>query len=317
MKTVVKRKDRLPCDRFCFKKKKEELTDMPIILALALSAFGAENSLVSGPVETVRGGHQFTEGPLYLPGGPLLFSDIPADTIFRANGTLFRMPSGQSNGLTLDREGRLIACEHKNRRVTRTEQDGAVTVLAERYQGKRLNSPNDAIVRSDGVLYFTDPPYGLSGGLKDPEAELGFCGVYKIDVAGKLSLLVDDFVTPNGLALSPDEKTLYIADTQNKHVRAFDVVPDGTVSNSRIFCELPGPDGMKIDRDGRIWCTASDGVRVYDASGKLLETVAFPEVPSNCAFGDEDGHTLYVTARKGVYKVRTVSEGIRPMGSSK
>ena len=282
------------------------------LLLVGLMTVAPSDSFVEGEVASVTEGYMFTEGPLYLPDGVLIFSDIPADTIFREDKTVFRKPSGQSNGLTLDREGRLIACEHKNRRVTRTEPDGAITVLAERYEGKKLNSPNDVVVRSDGAIFFTDPPYGLPGGLEGPEAELTFSGVYMISPEGELRLLIEDFHKPNGLAFSPDESTLYIADTEGRHIRAFDVATDGSLAAGRIFAELPGPDGMKVDVEGNVWCTASDGVRVHDPEGNLLETIVFPQAPANCAFGDKDGRTLYVTARTGVYKVRTRTTGIHP-----
>jgi gluconolactonase len=268
-----------------------------------------EESLIQGEVEVVSEGHQFTEGPIWLPTGELIFSDIPADTIFKADKTPFRKPSGKSNGLTLDREGRLIACEHWNRRVTRTEKDGSITVLAESYQGKKLNSPNDVVVRSDGTIFFTDPPYGLEG----REGELGeLFGVYAIATDGAVSLLVDDFVRPNGLALSPDEQTLYIADTRQGHIRAFDVAVDGTLTNDRVFCDIPGPDGMKVDTNGYVWSTASDGVRAHRPDGSHALTVEFPQGPANCAFGDADSKSLYVTARTGVYKIRCGTKGIRP-----
>ncbi len=289
---------------------------MNTLFVIAALVFNASSSLVVGDYEIVTEGYLFTEGPLYLPDGMLIFSDIPADTIFKADKTIYRHPSGESNGLTLDLEGRLIACEHKNRRVTRTEKDGAVTVLADRYEGKRLNSPNDVIVRSDGVLFFTDPPYGLPGGLNDPQAELAFCGVYMISAKAEIRMLAKDFKKPNGLALSPNEKLLYIADTEGKHIRVFDLDAAGTLSNGRIFCELPGPDGMKMDTQGQLWATASDGIHVYNPQGVNIQTIPFPETPSNCAFGDPDSRTLYVTARKGVYKVRTVSPGIRPAGGT-
>lgn len=283
-----------------------------MISLLALSAFvaGASEELVTGPVETVADGFQFTEGPVWLPSGVLIFSDIPADTIYRGDKTVFRKPSGKSNGLTLDRQGRLIACEHWNRRVTRTEKDGRVTVVADTYDGKKLNSPNDAVVRSDGTIFFTDPPYGLEG----REAELPFRGVYAISPAGELRLLTDEFKTPNGLAFSPDEKTLYIGDSGEGLVRAYDVAKDGALANGRLLCKLPVPDGMKVDEHGRLWCTADDGVRVFAPTGEHVGTVAFPQPPANCAFGDEDGKTLYVTARSGVYKVRCAVPGLRPLG---
>ena len=272
-----------------------------------LSAFmGGADSLTSGPIETVAEGFKFTEGPVWLPGGPLIFSDIPADTIYKADKTVYRQPSGKSNGLTLDTEGRLVACEHWNRRVSRTEKDGTVVTLADNYNGSKLNSPNDVIVRSDGMIFFTDPPYGLEG----REQELEFHGVYAIPPSGGLVLVVDDFVKPNGLALSPDEQVLYVADTERGHIRAFDLAPDGSVSNDRVFCELPRPDGMKLDVTGNVWSTAQDGMRVFNPAGEHLQTIVFPQAPANCAFGDEDGKALYVTARTGVYKVRCAVEGI-------
>lgn len=280
---------------------------MTAFVLLSVLMAGAE-TLTTGPVETVADGFKFTEGPVWLPGGPLIFSDIPADTIYRADKTVYRRPSGKSNGLTLDTEDRLIACEHGNRRLSRTEKDGTVVGLAETCDGKKLNSPNDVVVRSDGTIFFTDPPYGLEG----REQELPFQGVFAIKPSRELVLLVDDFVKPNGLAFSPDEKVLYIADTDGGHIRAFDVAEDGSLSNGRVFCELPGPDGMKVDTQGNVWSTARDGVRVFNPEGEHLQTVEFPQVPANCAFGDEDGQTLYVTARTGVYKVRCTVKGILP-----
>lgn len=280
------------------------MTSILIVAAL----MGAAEDLTAGPVEVVSEGYRFTEGPLWLPDNTLIFSDIPADTIYRADKTVFRQPSGKSNGLTLDRQNRLIACEHWNRRVSRTDKDGVVSVVADRYDGKRFNSPNDVVVRSDGLIFFTDPPYGL----EDREAELDVAGVYLVKPDGEVTLLVKDFKKPNGLAFSPDEKVLYIADTEGRHIRAFDVAKDGTLSNDREFCELPGPDGMKVDVRGNIWCTASDGVRVFTPAGDLIQTIVFPQAPANCAFGDADFKTLYVTARTGLYKVRVTVAGIRP-----
>lgn len=288
-----------------------------MIYAVLIGAvsLGAAQELTEGAVELVADGFHFTEGPLWLPEGILVFSDIPADTIYRADKSVYRKPSGESNGLTLDAQGRLIACEHKNRRVTRTEPDGAITVLADRYDGKRLNSPNDVVVRSDGAVFFTDPPYGLPGGLGGPHAELDFSGVYKIAPDGAMRLLVDDFDKPNGLAFSPDETKLYIADTDGNHIRVFEVGEDGALTKGRIFCELPVPDGVKVDVEGNVWATAFDGVRVYAPCGELIQTVTFPAPPANCAFGDDDSLTLYVTARAGVYRIRTTVKGIRPGGA--
>lgn len=264
----------------------------------------------SGSAERIASGFEFTEGPVWHPDGFLLFSDIPANRIVKWTGPdkieTFRQPSGNSNGLTFDREGRFIACEHGNRRVSRTEADGKVIALAEKYQDKRLNSPNDVVVKSDGSVYFTDPPYGIQSAQK----ELPFNGVFRLSPEGKLTLLVGDFERPNGLAFSPDEKTLYIADTAKGHVRAFDVLPDGTLKGSRVFAETPGPDGMKVDTQGNLYVT-SNGVAVFDAKGKRLGEIKVAERPANCSFGDADNKTLYITARTGLYKVRLKVPGVR------
>ncbi len=219
---------------------------------------------------------------------------------------VFRQPSGNSNGLTLDLQGRLIACEHSNRRVSRTEADGSVIPLATHYQGRQLNSPNDVVVKSDGSIYFTDPPYGV----QPEERELDFQGVYRIAPDGTLALLVDDFERPNGLAFSPDERILYVDDTARRHVRAFDVLPDGTLVHGRVFAEMQspatgGPDGMKLDVEGSLYVTGPGGTWLFDPDGRHLGTLVTPELPANLAFGDGDRCTLYITARTSVYRVRT------------
>ena len=279
------------------------------LVLLCVALCGAGEELTAGSVETVGVGYQFTEGPVWIPGTGLVFSDIPADTIYKADKTVFRKPSGKSNGLTLDREGRLIACEHWNRRVTRTEKDGTITILAERYLGRRLNSPNDVVVRSDGAIFFTDPPYGIEG----REAELPFAGVYAIAPDGTLTLLSVYFKRPNGLAFSPDEKTLYVGDSEDDLVEAFDCAKDGSLRNARLFCTGANPDGMKIDAQGRLWVSLKEGVRAFRPNGETVGMIVFPEQPANCAFGDDDGKTLYVTARHGLYKVRCAVKGLRPV----
>ena len=261
-------------------------------------------------VEKVADGFRFTEGPVWNPAGFLLFSDIPANQILKlvpgAPPAVFRTPSGNPNGLTYDRSGRLLMCEHSNRRMTRLEPDGTLTVLAASYEGKILNSPNDRVVRSEGTIYFTDPPFGIPEGQKK---ELPFQGVYKIAPDGKLTLLVQDFDRPNGIALSPDEKTLYVDDSVRLHVRAFAVAADGSISNGRVLAELksqrPGvPDGLKVDRQGNLYVTGAGGVWVFDKAGKHLGTIVLSELPANCAWGDKDFRTLYLTARTGLYKIR-------------
>ena len=268
----------------------------------------------SGDPERLATNFQFTEGPIWLPDGSLLFSDIPANRIYRwtaENGIeVWREPTGNSNGLTLDGNGRLIACEHTGRRVSRTEADGTVITLADRYQGKRLNSPNDVVVKSDGTIYFTDPPYGIA-----PEEREQSCnGLYRIRTDGTLELLVDDFDRPNGLAFSPDESILYVDDSPRRHVRAFDVEADGRLANSRIIADMdhpqPGsPDGMKIDEEGHLFVTGATGVWVFEPDGTHLGVIVTPERPANCAWGDADRKSLYITARTSLYRIRVKIPG--------
>ncbi|MBE9169176.1 SMP-30/gluconolactonase/LRE family protein [Pleurocapsales cyanobacterium LEGE 06147] len=273
------------------------------------------NQLVSvvpddAEVEKIASEFKFTEGPLWHPDGFLLFSDIPADTIYQwqpnQEVTVFRRPSGMANGNTLDRQGRLVTAEHSNRRVSRTEADGTVVTLASQYQGKRLNSPNDLVVKSDGSIYFTDPPYGI----KPEQEELGFYGVYRLNSEGELTLLVDDFIRPNGITFSPDESKLYINDSEAGHIRVFDVQADGTLSNGRIFAKLKDPnkegvpDGMKVDIEGNVYSTGPGGISVFSPDGELLALIKVSEVPANLAWGDRDYQTLYITARTGLYRIR-------------
>ena len=270
-------------------------------------------------LEQIATGFGFTEGPVWY-GDCLLFSDIPRNRIVRwrmlSEGpelTTFRNPSGNSNGLTLDKSGRLITCEHSTRRVTRTEVDGSLSVLAERYQERRLNSPNDVVVRSDGSIYFTDPPYGLAR--LTVWKELPFNGVYRLAPDGELVLLVDDFDRPNGLAFSPDETVLYVNDTARGHIRAFDVNPDGSLSNGRVLIDMQSPeagapDGMKVDQKGNIYCTGPGGFWVIEPGGKCLGRITLPELPANFAWGDPDWRSLYITARTSVYRLRFAAPGV-------
>ncbi len=272
-------------------------------------------------LDRVAGGFGFTEGPVWR-GDHLLFSDIPQNRIVRLRVlqegpevTTFRCPSGNPNGQTLDRQGRLITCEHSGRRVVRTEIDGTVSTLAETYQGKRLNSPNDVVVRSDGSIFFTDPTFGL--GHPPRWQELTFKGVYRISPRGELTLLTDSFDMPNGLAFSPDESTLYVNDTFAGNIRAFEVSKEGNISKGRVFIELKGtepgaPDGMKVDWEGNVYCTGPGGVWVIDSSGKPLGRIRLPEVPANLAFGDADFKTLYITAQTSIYHLRLSVTGIAP-----
>ena len=281
------------------------------------------------PIERVAGGLTFTEGPVWR-GGALLFSDIPNKRIARwrrlpEGPELTTYARGMSNGLTVDRQGQVLAAEHDGRRVTRVADDGTRTVLAERFQGKRLNSPNDIVAKSDGSIYFTDPPYAVQPSTPGvprpanwwtapiPGKELSVHGVYRITPDGTLHLLVDDFALPNGLAFSPDESVLYVDDSAHKHIRAFAVRPDGTLTNSRVLLDMasedPGvPDGLKVDRQGNVFCTGPGGVWVCRADGTMLGRIVLPELPANLAWG-EDGSVLFLTARTSVYRLPTKTRG--------
>ena len=281
------------------------------------------------PIERVAGGLTFTEGPVWKDGA-LLFSDIPNKRIARwrrlAEGPeLTTFATGMSNGLTLDGQGRVLAAEHDGRRVSRVAEDGTRTVLAAEFQGKRLNSPNDIVVRSDGSIYFTDPPYAVApatpGMVRPPRwwtraipgKEQPCHGVYRIAPDGSLHLVVDDFALPNGLAFSPDESTLYIDDSGEKHIRAFSVRPDGGLAGGRVLLDMasddPGvPDGLKVDRRGNVFCTGPGGVWVCRADGALLGRIVLPELPANLAWG-EDGTVLFLTAHTSVYRLATRTRG--------
>ena len=288
-------------------------------------------------IEKLADGFEFTEGPVWVRQGEpephLLFSDIPANAIKKwstSEGvTDFMNPvydgdPGErtqvgSNGLLIDGEGRLILCEHGNRRVSRIEADGSITVLADRYDGKRLNSPNDAVFHSNGWLYFTDPPYGLAGQDADPTKELDFNGIFRLSPEGEVQLLVSDQTRPNGIGLSPDERTLYVAnsDGNQKVWFAYDVLEDGTLGPGRVFFDVnaesaPGAaDGMTIDRNGNLFATGPGGVWVISPDGRHLGSIQPDEVPANAAWGD-DGSTLYMTARTGLYRVRLTTGGPIP-----
>lgn len=261
------------------------------------------SGLSVGPVEAAGEGYGFSEGPLWTTENGWIFSDVAANMIYAEDRSVVRAPSGGSNGLALDRSGHLLACEGVARRITRLEDDGTLTVLADAYSEKSLNSPNDLVVRSDGTIFFTDP----KSLRKDVESELGFSGVYAITPDGQVILLTDEFKYPNGIALSPDEKKLYVSDTTKATIRVFDL-EGTTIRDGREFCSVRIPDGMAIDASGRVWSTSSSGISVYSEAGVHLETIRIPVMPTNCAFGGEDGQTLFVTARKKVFKLHISSD---------
>jgi gluconolactonase len=279
-----------------------------------------------GRVERLFAGCRWAEGPAYFPAGRyLVWNDIPNDRMLRwdeVTGTVgvFRSPAGYANGNTVDREGRLVTCEQGNRRVTRTEHDGTVTVLADRYRGARLNSPNDVVVKSDGTIWFTDPSYGIDTDYEGSRApsELDGCHVYRIDpVTAEVEKVADDFVRPNGLAFSPDETYLYIADTRRNHIRRFTVDSQHRLRDGDVLakCTVGVFDGVRVDTDGRLWAAAGDGLHCFDADGTLLGKLRLPEICSNLVFGGLKRNWLFVTASTSLYAIRLNLNGaLRPVG---
>ena len=264
---------------------------------------------------TIAEGFQFTEGPVWHPEGWLLFSDIPADTIYRyiagSRPEPYLTPSRHANGLTFDRQGRLLACEHGGRQVSRQAADGSMQPLVGHYAGKPLNSPNDLVVHSGGSLFFTDPPYGI-----DPEpGEQGFNGVYRLDPEGGLALLNSTMNRPNGLAFSLDESVLYVADSRNRQVLAFPVQDDLSLGEPAVLvamdtAEQGGPDGMKLDRQGHLYVAGPGGLWIVTPAGEHLGTIPLPQLPANLCFGGPDYRTLYITARTGLYSLAVKVAGL-------
>jgi gluconolactonase len=317
----------------------------PLVLCIAGSLWGqavtkkdpALDQIVasSAKLEKVAGGFIFTEGPLWFSDGSLLFSDVPGNTIYKLDAagkvSTFRKPAGYdkndapagayigSNGLTRDKQGRVLICEHGNGRVTRLEKDGKLTVLADKFEGKRLNSPNDMAWRKNGDLYFTDPPYGFPKQDDDPKKELKFNGIYRLS-NGKLELLNRDQTRPNGIAFSPDEKVLYVAnsDPAKKVWMKYNVGADGKIGGGTVFFDATKetaaglPDGLKVDRQGNVIATGPGGVWIFSPAGKHLGTIVTPETPANVAWGGADGKTLFITATTSVYKIPVLTGGIVP-----
>jgi gluconolactonase len=283
----------------------------------------------SARLEKLAEGCRWAEGPAYFPAGRyLVWSDIPNDRMMRYDETsgvvsAFRVQSGYSNGNTVDRQGRLVTCEHGNRRVTRTEHDGSITVLASHHEGKRLNSPNDAVVKSDGSIWFTDPAYGIDSDYEGHKAdsEIGACHVYRVDSqSGDIMVVADDFVRPNGLAFSPDERRLYIADTGAshfadgpQHIRVFDVSDDGRLTGGEVFatCTSGLFDGFRLDDAGRIWTSAGDGVHCYEADGTLIGKILVPETVANVVFGGPKRNRLYICATTSLYAIMLPVNGAK------
>jgi len=289
----------------------------------------------SARVERLWTGSRWAEGPAWFPAhNTLVWSDIPNDRMLRHDAlsgqtAVFRQPARNSNGNTVDRQGRLVTCEHGGRQVTRTEHDGTITVLADRWQGKRLNSPNDVVIKSDDSIWFTDPDYGILSDYEGNAAasEIGRCNVYRIDGrSGAMTLVADDFVKPNGLAFSPDERILYIADTgashdpENgpRHIRACEVADDGTtLGRSTVFatCTAGLFDGFRLDATGRIWASAADGVHIHHPDGTLIGKLAIPEIVANVAWGGPRLNRLFICGTTSLYAVMTHTNGAsRPAG---
>jgi gluconolactonase len=285
-------------------------------------------------IEVIASGFEWTEGPVWVKdGGYLLFSDIPRNAVFRwqegKGASIYLQPSGYtgagaygkepgSNGLTLDAGGQLVSCEHGDRRLSVLTRDGGKRTLVDNYQGKRLNSPNDCVFKSNGDLYFTDPPYGLPGNFGDPRRELDFCGVYRLGKDGVLTLLTKELSRPNGLAFSPDEKTLYVANSDPERAiwMAYAMKDDGTLGPGKVFYDvtanagkLPGlPDGLKVDVNGNLFATGPGGVSVFSPEGTLLGRIETGQATANCAWGG-DGSTLYICADMYLCRIQTATRG--------
>ena len=291
----------------------------------------------SSQPERLATGFEFTEGPLWHPEGYLLFVNNRRNLIYRlvpgGQPEVIREDSGSTNGLTFDLQGRLIMCEGDRRQMTRMEPDGTITTIADRWEGKRLHRPNDVVCRSDGSVYFTSP-----GGRLDPaDREIDFNGVHRIAPDGTVTAVVTDLESPNGLAFSPDESILYVDNTRrdngcveekergevctHQYIRAYDVAGDGSLSKSRVFANMFSaedgvPDGMKVDTEGRVYCTGPEGIWVFEPNGNHLGIIRLPEIPANCAWGGTDYRTMYFTARSSVYSLRMKTAGISPWRGS-
>jgi gluconolactonase len=284
-------------------------------------------------IEKVAGGFQFAEGPLWRQDGQLWFSDVVGNVVrsihpdgtvqelIPQGGGVSKAPAGSfvgPNGMVLNADGDVLLCQHTNRRIARVSKDLKVTRYLDKFEGKRFNSPNDLVYRPDGSLYFTDPPYGLVKGDEDPEKELKFNGVF-VYSKGKLRAVIKDLTRPNGIAFSPDGKILYVSNSEpRKYWMRYDVADDGTVSNGKVFADVSNekgeglPDGMKVDSKGNVYGSGPGGIWVFSPEGKHLGTIAPPETPANCGWGD-DGKTLYMTARTGVYRIKLAVAGQMPL----
>ncbi len=291
------------------------LSGLILFSIMFLFSCSGETELMLGEPEVVSDGFQFTEGPYWHPDGFLLFSDIPANIIYKwepdsRESEIYIQPSGNSNGINSSPEGDILIAQH-NGQVSQINDDLTITVLADQFNGSRLNSPNDLVARSDGKIFFTDPPFGVS----DEDRELDFSGVFRLDQDGTLTLLYDGFDYPNGIALSPDESKLYVNDSATGQILRFDLLEDGSVTNETLFASVGerdntgAADGMKTDSDGRLYSTGPGGLSVFDTEGNRIQLLGFDERITNLAWGDTDYSRLYVTAPNSVYRVQTNVSG--------
>ncbi|MDZ7754957.1 SMP-30/gluconolactonase/LRE family protein [Rhodohalobacter sp.] len=291
------------------------LSSLTLFFLMFLFSCTSETEEILGEPEVITEGFQFTEGPYWHPDGYLLFSDIPANIIYKwepgnTESDVYIQPSGNSNGITSSPAGAILLAQHSGK-VSQINEDSTFTVLADQYDDKRLNSPNDIVARSDGKIFFTDPPFGVS----DEDRELDFSGVYRLDQDGTLTLLFDGFDYPNGIALSPDESTLYVNDSATGQIFQFDLLEDGSVENQSLFASVGerddtgAADGMKTDSEGRVYSSGPGGLSVFDTEGNRIQILGFDERITNLAWGGSDYSSLYVTAPNSVYRVQTNVSG--------
>lgn len=289
---------------------------MLLIFFLVSSASAQEKTLTAGEPQKVTNGYKFTEGPYWHADGFLLFSDIPANTIYKwspgsMESEIFMKPSGRSNGIAMDPRGRLVLAQHDGK-ISALNNDQQMITLAEDFKGKRLNSPNDLTIASDGTIYFTDPPFGVG----EDEQELMFSGVYMLKEKGSPQLLFDGFETPNGIVLNDDESKIYVNDTSSGDIMAFEVVSDGTFESPEAFASVGastdngGADGMVVDKQGRLYTTGPGGLYVFSSDGEQLEKIELPERATNMAWGGSDYKTLYITTPSSIYRLEMNTQGV-------
>jgi gluconolactonase len=283
-----------------------------ILLLTAFALLSAQSPVPEGAeVELVADGFSFIEGPVWRTEGFLLFSDISANRVYKwsetGGATVFLNPSGQSNGLAIDANGNLLLAQHQKRRIAKLDNSGIETSLADRYEGKLLNSPNDLVVKADGAIYFTDPPYG------GHTSDLGFSGIFRLNPDGTLVLLDQSLSRPNGIAFSPDQTILYVNDSEARRIYTWDIQPNGTITNKKLFYfmdESGNGDGMKVDTNGNLYSSGPGGIWIFKPDGTLLDRITVPGQTTNCNWGENDHHTLYITSANTLYRIRLNATGV-------